>query len=273
MTEDSATARKKVSQKSKQSEILPTRGKFTAKKSEPVAGSSPKKFVKNTEHSEAEQSLYNSGFQASSEAATMRQQSRAKATACATDGFLFDKNKRQSFMTESMRSANADKKTCENVHEEADTGRKASYTKNHSSSVFSSSIENRPLKAINAKNNQTGPSMKDGAAAKLASEGRIASDDAENARRHLQARQGRSSVFSSSSSSDPQPQHQQGGGKMCASRPSSSIFGGGAWADDARKLAAPRPSAAPAAPPAGFGDNSTARCRRDAGLRGSGGLW
>jgi hypothetical protein len=87
-------------------------------------------FFLKTEHSEAEQALYSCGNKASSDAASMRQQSRAKATTCAMDGVLFDKNKRQSFLTEAMRSSKVDKKKCENAHEEADTARKASFNKN-----------------------------------------------------------------------------------------------------------------------------------------------
>lgn len=56
---------------------------------------------------------------------------RTKATKCETDGVLFAKNQRQSFMTESMRSSKTmDKKTCENAHDEADNARKASFAKN-----------------------------------------------------------------------------------------------------------------------------------------------
>lgn len=48
ITEETASSRQKITQKSKSSQILPSKGKFTANKSEHVEGSSPKKFVTKT---------------------------------------------------------------------------------------------------------------------------------------------------------------------------------------------------------------------------------
>lgn len=81
-------------------------------------------------HSAKEQALYNSGTQATNEAASSRAMTKTKATKCETDGVLFAKNKRRSFMTESMRSSKIDRHQCENAHEEADAARKASFNKN-----------------------------------------------------------------------------------------------------------------------------------------------
>ena len=83
-----------------------------------------------TVHSAKEQALYSSGAQATNEAASSRVMTKDKATKCESDGVLFAKNKRQSFMTTSMRTSKIDRHQCENAHEEADAARKASSNKN-----------------------------------------------------------------------------------------------------------------------------------------------
>eukprot|EP00286_Rhodomonas_abbreviata_P027679 CAMPEP_0181297420 /NCGR_PEP_ID=MMETSP1101-20121128/5229_1 /TAXON_ID=46948 /ORGANISM="Rhodomonas abbreviata, Strain Caron Lab Isolate" /LENGTH=306 /DNA_ID=CAMNT_0023402353 /DNA_START=142 /DNA_END=1062 /DNA_ORIENTATION=- len=270
-TADSAAARQKATQKSKSSQILPTNTRFTADKSSHVEGSTPRTFVKNTGHSEAERAQYSSGMEASAAAASLRDQARAKATKCATDGVLFEKNKRQSFMTESMRSNTVDKKKCENAHDQAENERKTSSTKNHASSIFSGAqtIEHRPLRQVNIKNDAPvpPPSKKTAAEIQRDAQVRAISDSTENDRRMLQTKQRGSTVFSSESSVESK------GGKLCSKTSNNNIFAGGAWADDAKKpTPAPRPSAQPPSVCGGY-DNSMARGRRDAALRGSGGLW
>ena len=119
------------------------------------------------------------GLAAASEAATLRAQSKAKAEASSAEKVLFDKSKRQSMLTESMRRVAPNADTMKQVHDEvrdtpsnysccycfpsaqtecrfeqSESGRKACASRDKQSCIFSASDSGasyRPLRVVNIK--------------------------------------------------------------------------------------------------------------------------
>jgi hypothetical protein len=166
---------------------------------------------------------------------------------------------------------------------EGEMGRKTFASRDHNSSVFSASAapEHRPTRVVNIK--QEAPSLpastKNEATQQAYNAMNAASDAGATGRANNRKHQNSSNIFSANS--------ENVGGNI--SRPAtasynknaSSIFGGGAFADDAAKsrptsAALPTPSlnvSGPAFSAGGGGGMASARASAQAALRGNGGLW
>jgi len=240
-----------------------------------IEGSAPKKHIKDRS---AQEKSSDSALRASSAAASAgRAQARGKAAACESDGVLFDKSKRQSFMPESTK-LKKDVSSCSKATQEGESGRKINTARDHASNVFSASTapEHRPARVCNIQ--QEAPKLpvtvKSEATEKAYKAMNAASDMAQSQRMNNRRQNTASSIFSNGENVDAN----QSRPSTAASKTASNIFGGGAFADDAVKSRAPRPApalnvSAPTVAAGGGGGMASARASAQAALRGSGGLW
>jgi len=241
-----------------------------------IEGSAPKPGAK--ERSATEKARDFAGLQSSTAASAGRAQAARKAAACESDGVVFDKSKRQSFMPES-RKMNVSAQAHGESGKQSEIGRKTFASRDHASTVFSG--EDAPKqRALRAPGKQEAatlpPSVKSEAEAKVYQAMTSSSDVSQvqraNNRKHMHA----SSIFSS----DPENVSSNLSRPTTASsnKTASSIFSGGAFADDAAKSTqSSRPalnvSGATLAAGAGGGGLPSARASAQAALRGNGGLW
>lgn len=277
-TAASAAARKKVTDMAKNGTGFQLGGALNTDKT--IQGSAPKRGAKART---AAESANDAAMIASGTAASAgRAQAKDKATVCESDGVLFDKNKRCSFMPESRKMA-TDASARGLSSKEGEMGRKTFSSRDHTSTVFSSTAapEHRPTRVVNIK--QEAPSLpasnKNEATQQAYNAMNAASDAGAEGRANNRKHQTSSSIFSSNTEN-----------VGCnISRPTtasynknaSSVFGGGAFADDAAKsrpTSAARPAPAlnvsgPAFAAGGGGGMASARASAQAALRGNGGLW
>lgn len=204
----------------------------------------------------------------------MRAQSKAKAEASSAEKVLFDKSKRQSMLTESMRRTAPSADTMKQVHDESESGRKACASRGKQSCIFSASDSSAPYRPLRVVNIQTPEAAEKTSKRTITEQAEdavrySASTDAENERKAIAAKSQSSSIFACADDSRPGT---GGGGGVSRS---NNIFAGGAYAQEASssvpKMKIPR--SAPVMDIDAGGSLPSARDRRDAALRGSGGLW
>lgn len=239
------------------------------------------------------------GSRLTSAAAPPPAQARGKNTKTESDGVLFDKTKRSSMLTESMRHR-PDTQALNAASNDAEASRRAQTKRSQASEVFagptpsfaqplrrpataaartqSSIFSNspvgnkaRPLRAVNP-----GPQRPELPACKrtdaeraLDAQRRVISDGAENDRNLARARSQASSVFATDAPAAKVA-------RVSQAPKGSNIFAGGSYADDSKAAALARPRTAAAAPrafAAGGGSDMSASMRRSAALAGSGSLW
>mmetsp|Transcript_50681 Transcript_50681/g.74309 ORF Transcript_50681/g.74309 Transcript_50681/m.74309 type:complete len:317 (-) Transcript_50681:302-1252(-) len=244
-----------------------------------IAGSAPKRGA--AARSDGERANDAMGAQAAAAASVGRAQARGKAAICESDGVLFDKQKRQSFMPES-RKMNLDASSRAVATKDGDSGRKAFSDRDHTSSVFSSSAapEHRSARVCHIKYEAPSlpASIMSEATAQAYKAMNASSDVSQTQRTTNRMHQNSSSIFSGNS--------ENVGGNFVRPTTASSIktagniFAGGAFANDASSS---RPATSAASRPAlnlssmaagsGGGGMASARASSQAALRGNGGLW
>jgi hypothetical protein len=244
-----------------------------------IEGSMPKRGAKARTESEKARDVFASA--AACEASTACAEARGKGAVCESDGVIFNKNKRNSFMPES-RKMNVDKASCSAMSKDCEGTRKMISSRDHTSSVFSSGAapEHRPSRVCNIKHEaKTLPSSTiNESTAKTYKAMNDQTDVSQMERANNRRHNNTSTIFNSNS--------ENMGGNI--SRPTtassqktaSNIFGGGAFADDAAKS---RPTSAASRRPinisqavaagSGGGGLASARDTAQAALRGSGSLW
>mmetsp|Transcript_34877 Transcript_34877/g.54514 ORF Transcript_34877/g.54514 Transcript_34877/m.54514 type:complete len:309 (+) Transcript_34877:182-1108(+) len=271
-TAESTANRQKAAIKSKASSALP-KGKLEADRTQAIPGTTSRVHVKDATRTAEEKVRDQALKSATNDATSSRSEFRTKSTTVESDGVIFDKKKRQSYSTTTMRNSKQDKSTLQNASEQSDNERKTFTQRNQSSTVFagpSNSIEHRPLRQVNIKNDsvKVTPSVKTAAEEKTYAAYNAASEDSENNRHAYHSRNTSSTVFSSG------PIQDTSGGRVHFTKSNNNIFGGGAFADDAQRnnMPKPRASAAPVMNTA-MERPASARAMRDAQLRGSGSLW
>lgn len=274
-TAASDAMRQKVTEKSKQGTAFKVGGEKLAT-DRTIEGSAPKKYTKERS---AQEKSNDSALLASSAASTAgRAQARGKAAVCESNGVLFDKSKRQSFMPESTK-LRKDMSSCSKATEEGDSCRKINTARDHASNVFSMSgaPEHRPARVCNIQ--QEAPTLpvtvKSAATEKAYQAMNAASDMAQSQRINNRRQNNASTIFSNGENLDVNHSRPS----TASSKTASNIFRGGAFADDAAKCGGrgiSRPAlnvSAPTVSAGGGGDLPSARAHAQAALRGNGGLW
>lgn len=296
-TEASAATRKAVTDKAKNGTLGTIGAKLTTDRA--IAGSAPKTLAASRPRTASEMTGDAAGLKSCSVASAGRIQAQGRANICESDGVLFDKDKRCSFMPES-RKMNKDLSKANAASTESEMGRKTFASRDHASTVFSSSAapEHKPSRVCNIQQERIAvpASIKSEATAQAYNAMNAISDASQSQRHQNRNAMNSSSIFSSNSEN-------VGGNMMRPGTASSSkptttttggnnIFGGGAFAADAAKLRTAdihsRPTSAcsksssfgvvprvniTAASAGGEGGMLSARDRTQAALRGSGGLW
>lgn len=244
-----------------------------------IEGSGPRRGASAKVRSDGERANDAFGAAAAATASAGRAQARGKAAVCESDGVLFDKKKRQSFMPES-RKMNLDASSREVATKDGNSGRMAFANRDHASSVFSSTAlpEHRSARVCHIVHEAPSlpTSVKSEATAQAYKAMNANSDVSQTQRTTNRMHQNSSSIFSGNS--------ENFGGNLSrpttasSNKTTSNIFGGGTFAEDAGKRPASAAGLRPAlnmssVPAGGGGGMDSARASSQAALRGNGGLW
>ena len=274
-TAASAATRKKATEMGKKGTGFQLGEKLVTDRT--IEGSAPKPGAKD--RTATEKARDGAMLQSSTAASAGRAQAARKATACESDGVVFDKSKRQSFMPESRKMKFAPSHS--ESGKESETGRKNFASRDHNSNVFSAedAPKHRSTRVCNIKQEPSNlpASVKSEAEMKAYAAMTSNSDASQAQRANNSKRMQASSVFSadsenvSSNLSRPTT--------ASSNKTASSIFSGGAFAEDAAKTAnRARPALNLSGPVSAAGSGAgggfpSARASAQAALRGNGGLW
>jgi hypothetical protein len=199
-TEASAATRKAVTDKAKNGTLGTIGEKLTTDRA--IAGSAPKTLAASRPRTASEKTGDAAGLKSCSLASAGRIQAQGRANICESDGVLFDKDKRCSFMPES-RKMNKDLSKANAASTESEMGRKTFASRDHASTVFSSSAapEHKPSRVCNIQQERIAvpASIKSEATAQAYNAMNAISDASQSQRHQNRNAMNSSSIFSSNS--------------------------------------------------------------------------